>query len=98
PPHGDPDPRAPPGDDSRAEQRPRSAPRVRRSRRLASARAGVGAADAFAPGARIRRAGGRVVGGHGSGLSSLMTAPAAPRIDAHQHFWRYDPAEYAWID
>ena len=27
-----------------------------------------------------------------------MTAPAAPRIDAHQHFWRYDPAEYAWID
>jgi L-fuconolactonase len=27
-----------------------------------------------------------------------MTAPAARRIDAHQHFWRYDPAEYAWID
>jgi L-fuconolactonase len=27
-----------------------------------------------------------------------MTAPAAPRIDSHQHFWRYDPAEYAWID
>jgi len=27
-----------------------------------------------------------------------MTAPVAPRIDAHQHFWRYDPAEYAWID
>jgi L-fuconolactonase len=21
-----------------------------------------------------------------------------PRIDAHQHFWRYDAAEYAWID
>jgi L-fuconolactonase len=20
------------------------------------------------------------------------------RVDAHQHFWRYDPAEYAWID
>jgi L-fuconolactonase len=20
------------------------------------------------------------------------------RIDAHQHFWRYDPAEYQWID
>ncbi len=19
------------------------------------------------------------------------------RIDAHQHFWQYDPAEYAWI-
>jgi L-fuconolactonase len=27
-----------------------------------------------------------------------MIAPAARRIDAHQHFWRYDPAEYAWID
>jgi len=27
-----------------------------------------------------------------------MTAPAAARIDAHQHFWRYDPAEYPWID
>ena len=22
----------------------------------------------------------------------------ARRIDAHQHFWRYDPAEYDWID
>src|SRR2546428_9953748 len=20
------------------------------------------------------------------------------KIDAHQHFWRYDAAEYAWID
>ena len=20
------------------------------------------------------------------------------RIDAHQHFWRYTPAEYGWID
>jgi L-fuconolactonase len=20
------------------------------------------------------------------------------RVDAHQHFWRFDPAEYAWID
>ena len=20
------------------------------------------------------------------------------RIDAHQHFWRYDPPEYEWID
>lgn len=20
------------------------------------------------------------------------------RVDSHQHFWRYDPAEYAWID
>jgi L-fuconolactonase len=27
-----------------------------------------------------------------------MSAPAAPRIDAHQHFWRYDPAAYPWID
>jgi len=27
-----------------------------------------------------------------------MTAGRAPRIDAHQHFWRYDPAGYAWID
>jgi len=27
-----------------------------------------------------------------------MTAPGAPRIDAHQHYWRYDPAWYAWID
>jgi L-fuconolactonase len=23
---------------------------------------------------------------------------SARRIDAHQHFWRYDPAEYGWID
>jgi L-fuconolactonase len=23
---------------------------------------------------------------------------SAPRIDAHQHFWQYDPREYAWID
>jgi L-fuconolactonase len=22
----------------------------------------------------------------------------ARRVDAHQHFWRYDPAEYGWID
>jgi L-fuconolactonase len=22
----------------------------------------------------------------------------ARRIDAHQHFWRYDPSEYGWID
>ena len=20
------------------------------------------------------------------------------RLDSHQHFWRYTPAEYAWID
>src|SRR5687768_4916517 len=26
-----------------------------------------------------------------------MTA-TTPRIDAHQHFWRYDPAEFGWID
>ena len=23
---------------------------------------------------------------------------ASPVVDAHQHFWRYDPAEYGWID
>jgi len=22
---------------------------------------------------------------------------SSPRIDAHQHFWRYDPVEYGWI-
>jgi L-fucono-1,5-lactonase len=28
-----------------------------------------------------------------------MTTPPDPvRIDAHQHFWRYDAAEYGWID
>ena len=27
-----------------------------------------------------------------------MTAHAAPRVDAHQHFWRYDAAQYGWID
>lgn len=27
-----------------------------------------------------------------------MTAAPAMRIDAHQHFWRYTPAEYGWID
>jgi len=27
-----------------------------------------------------------------------MTAHPAARIDAHQHFWRYDPGEYGWID
>jgi L-fuconolactonase len=27
-----------------------------------------------------------------------MTGPAVMRIDAHQHFWQYDPAEYGWID
>jgi L-fuconolactonase len=27
-----------------------------------------------------------------------MTAGSAMRIDAHQHFWRYDPAQYGWID
>jgi L-fucono-1,5-lactonase len=26
-----------------------------------------------------------------------MTPPAV-RIDAHQHFWRFDPVEYGWID
>jgi L-fucono-1,5-lactonase len=27
-----------------------------------------------------------------------MTPAGAGRIDAHQHFWRYDAADYAWID
>jgi len=27
-----------------------------------------------------------------------MTAQAAARIDAHQHFWRYDAGQYGWID
>ena len=27
-----------------------------------------------------------------------MTAAPRTRIDAHQHFWKYDAAEYAWID
>jgi L-fuconolactonase len=27
-----------------------------------------------------------------------MTPPPAVRIDAHQHFWRYQAAEYDWID
>ena len=26
------------------------------------------------------------------------TVGAAPRIDAHQHFWRFNPADYEWID
>ena len=28
----------------------------------------------------------------------MATAHPVPRVDAHQHFWRYDPAEYGWID
>jgi L-fuconolactonase len=27
-----------------------------------------------------------------------MSAGRVLRIDAHQHFWRYDPASYGWID
>lgn len=27
-----------------------------------------------------------------------MIAHRAARVDAHQHFWRYDAAEYGWID
>jgi L-fuconolactonase len=27
-----------------------------------------------------------------------MTALPVPRVDAHQHFWRYDSIDYAWID
>jgi L-fuconolactonase len=28
----------------------------------------------------------------------MSAVSSAPRIDAHQHFWRYDPVEYDWID
>jgi L-fuconolactonase len=28
----------------------------------------------------------------------IPEAPLPMRIDAHQHFWAYDPCEYAWID
>jgi L-fuconolactonase len=28
----------------------------------------------------------------------LEGGTALNRIDAHQHFWKYDPVEYAWID
>jgi len=28
----------------------------------------------------------------------LRSAQAVPRVDAHQHFWQYDQAEYGWID
>src|SRR6476660_9471284 len=27
-----------------------------------------------------------------------MSAERPPCVDAHQHFWRYDAAEYGWID
>src|SRR5919201_2115927 len=30
------------------------------------------------------------------GAASMTLRPL--RIDAHQHFWRYDAAEYGWID
>jgi L-fucono-1,5-lactonase len=32
---------------------------------------------------------------------SLRSSPpvrSVARVDAHQHFWRYDPVEYGWID
>ena len=28
----------------------------------------------------------------------MSNHPRAMRVDAHQHFWRYDRAEYGWID
>jgi L-fuconolactonase len=28
----------------------------------------------------------------------IRSNPLTMRIDAHQHFWIYDPSEYAWID
>ena len=30
-------------------------------------------------------------------MSDMASTPAGERIDAHQHFWRYDPAEHAWM-
>jgi L-fuconolactonase len=27
-----------------------------------------------------------------------MTGSSGVRIDAHQHFWRYNQRDYAWID
>ena len=27
-----------------------------------------------------------------------MSSPPSLRLDAHQHFWRYDPASYPWMD
>ena len=32
------------------------------------------------------------------GIFQLSQYSTAMRIDAHQHFWIYDPREYDWID
>ena len=31
-------------------------------------------------------------------LRSSRPVRSAAQVDAHQHFWRYDPVEYGWID
>jgi L-fuconolactonase len=31
-------------------------------------------------------------------LRSARPLRSVSRVDAHQHFWRYDPVEYGWID
>jgi L-fuconolactonase len=33
---------------------------------------------------------------HGQ-FADTISLETAMRVDAHQHFWRYDPAEYGWI-
>src|SRR4029453_13624307 len=43
------------------------------------------------------------IGGQGSRQATEPECGAEPhvsrmRIDAHQHFWCYDPSEYDWID
>jgi L-fuconolactonase len=38
------------------------------------------------------------VGIDGKNLSIVIPAPDMLQIDAHQHFWKYDPINYAWID
>ena len=35
---------------------------------------------------------------HGNGQLSTRRVFKCMRIDAHQHFWQYNPQEYAWID
>ena len=33
-----------------------------------------------------------------SGKHSVVTGGSCLKVDAHQHFWNYDPVEYDWID
>src|SRR5262249_49321438 len=34
----------------------------------------------------------------GENLASTRRWKRPMKIDAHQHFWKYDPTDYAWID